>query len=290
VNILPLIFIFITILAITSYSFLHERMASHTELKSYRGYMRAERLARNRLESKRFQKIPQDNRGQGQPKTYKSFISQRTQTPPSEASRLNISPLFSPNPPHFLLETTARLIKILYGHADFFKEANDPDLEYRLVALLREKFENQPPDSFADLFTSDPAYYTIFYKMIRGTNHYDLKRKMGYPPLDDFFALASPKTKICIQFPYASGALLEALWGDKIADSILKMEEKKWDVDRKRHTLVENELQTLLTNLKDSNAQLSQLKEFLSFSAKRPKLDNTRHTDETTHITVKKTN
>lgn len=290
-NILPLIFIFLTILAVTSYSFVQESSASYRALKSYRGFMRAERLARNSLESKRYYAIriskdptPKDSSSHTQDRGYES---PRRQLPPAEASRLSIALLFSDNPPPFLYETTAKLIKILYGKCAFFIESKIADLEYQIVDQMLLHFHNQAPNSFAELFPEDPQLRSIYYKMLKGTNRYALKSPSGYPPLEDFLTLTPLTGKQILQIPYASESLLQALWGDSIAQAIILAEEKKWEKDRKFHTLLENELTTLLTKV-PPNLQLGTLKDYISFSTKRPQLEKKRYTDNASQITLRK--
>ena len=132
---------FLTILALTSYGFFHNRQATHLEETSYRGDMRAQRLARNRSESREYKEACKANQP-NKPKTSsklstKEFVSWRTKMPAPEVSRLNISQLFLETPPPKLLyETAASLIEILYKQA-LFKDQKD--FEYQLLDLLIEK-------------------------------------------------------------------------------------------------------------------------------------------------------
>lgn len=287
-NILPLIFVFLTILSLTSYSFLQERIASAKTSSTYRGYMRAERLSRNRLESIRYKKIPtlqNGNKTTGPKKKTEVFKSHRLDCPPTEASRLNITLLFSEQPPSFLYETLVKLIQDLYGHAPFFKEGNHRDLAYYVVNCMQNATKTS---SFTEMFEGDPLYPTILYKMIKGTNHYQLDPKKGYPPLEDFLTLSPQKTKICLQFPYTSAPILTALWGAHVTEAIIQAEKKKWEVDQHLRTLLKDDLTPLLGTKVSPALQLGILEDHLSFHMKRPKRDQIKNTDSATHITIRK--
>lgn len=287
-NILPLIFVFLTILSVASYSFLQEGISSSKSAYSYRGYMRAERLGRNRLESDRYKKIslPKDPNKLGKPRSQKDhFVSHRYDCPPTEASRLNITLLFSENPPPFLSATVANLIVKLYGHTTFFKEANHPDLGQYVVSCLQRA---RKPTSFAAIFESDPLYFPVLYKMIKGTNHYQLQPKIGYPPLEDFLTLSTETGKICLQLPYTSAPILNSLWGEEITEAIIAAERKKWEANHETRTLIETEFTLLLQNITKPSLQIGSLKDNLSFHLKRPKLDKVKNTDASTHITIRK--
>lgn len=289
-NILPLIFVFLTILSLTSYSFINQRSATTTEKRSYVGYMNAERLSRNSLESKKFQKIGSAGKSSQEksldPKAV--YVSPRIKNPPSEASRLSISLLFTPKPPQLLYETSAKLIRILYQDKTFFKEAKINDLEYRILDLMIEKAGKEEPDSFTELFPQDPFFQEIFYKMLKGTNRYQLDKNQGYPPLEDYLTLDRNNRKSPVLFAYASLPLLQSLFNEKFALAIIEAEEKKWEQDQKHHTITESEFSDLF--LKKANQGLLQtsLKELLEFSTKRPPAENFRHTDKNTSITIKK--
>lgn len=252
--------------------------------------MRAERLSRNSLESYLYkQTLPRDPNKSGSCKKNIEtlYVSPRIKLPPSEASRLNIHLLFSPHPPPLLYETSARLIKMIYGQAPFFLEANMPRLEYHIIDQMRLKFPHKAPTQFSDFASDNSVYQDIFYKMLKGTNHYHLQGS-GYPPLEDFFTLTPQNSKTPVQFPFASESLLKALFGEVITQSILKEEEKKWELDHKHHTLLADELTGLLNKNRKAQLSVGQLTALLHFNIKRPDLDNTKHKDRATHITIRK--
>lgn len=293
-NILPLLFIFITILSLTSYHFLHERISSENSLRSYRGYMRAERLARTHLANMQYKKATNSTSKKEKRVSHlnkeQKYLNPRSKTPASEASRFNLHLLFSSQPPPIIYETAARLIKILYGHADFFKESKIPYLEYAIIDQMKLNCRTKTPLTFFTLFPDDPTYQPIFYKLIKGTNHYSLQSKEGYPPLHDFFTLTPQNNKVSLQFPYASEALLQALWGEAIATTIIEKEKQKWEKDHRHHTLLETELTAILGKNPTAKLEMATLRPHLSFSAKRPKLEATKHTDTQTQITIRHSN
>lgn len=281
-NILPVIITFLTILSLITYGFVYDRKSTHLETWSYQGYMRAERSARNGAQSKLYQKSKSsDKKTAGFKTPSKDYISQRTKVPPNELSRFNLRPLFTQNPSPILYDAAANLIKRLYQNTSFFKEI--PDFQYQLLDSLIEKGRAKETLVFSDLFPDLPKQRDLFYKMLKGTNYYDLES--GYPPFSDYFTLN--KKKSAINFPFASTLLLECLFGKETCKMITTEEKKKWMQDGKLHSLKENELTTLLSKNPKLSMQLSQMKEFLDFSTKRQTAEN-RYKDTKTSISVRK--
>jgi hypothetical protein len=67
--------------------------------------------------------------------------------------------------------------------------------------------------------------HAIFYRMLKGTKHYQLESKQGFPSLLDFVYVSSQEKEL-ISVPYASKELLYALFNKEIAISILDYQMK----------------------------------------------------------------
>jgi hypothetical protein len=82
--------------------------------------------------------------------------------------------------------------------------------------------------------------------MSKGTQKYDLAAKKGYPPLEDFFDFNPRPIKRTCHFPFASFPLIKAMFGEKLANEILKLEQKKWERDNRRRFCLKKELLPLI--------------------------------------------
>jgi hypothetical protein len=279
-NILPFIFTFLILLSFGSYALLQQRLATTFESKSYRGYMRAERLVRNRTQSKLYYRKKSIDQKETSEKTEpKDFENPRTIFPPSESSRFNLYSLFHDNPSPLLYEAAVKLLNILYQHTPFFKK----DLAYRMVDAWIEKGHGKKECAWVDLFPDDPPLREIFYKMLKGTNHYDRSSHplVGYPPLEDFFHLNHDKNK-AVCFPFASEPILSAFFEEKVVLAILDKETLKAQKDRKKYFLDQTELQVLL---KDKSPQITEL---FNWDTRRSPNEYIKEIDPKTQITCRK--
>jgi hypothetical protein len=286
-NILPLIFTFLILLTLGSYAFVQQRMASTVETRSYLGSMRAERLIRNRRQSKLYYQIPKEKQETAQEKERKKKFNYapRDKFPPQESARINLAFLFVETPPPLLYETTAKFLEILYGHTSFFKGKNPA---YPLLdAWIEKAKKNKASLTWIDLFPDDPSLKELFYKMLKGTSHYDL-RQTGYPPLEDFFCIREDKKGAAIYYPHASLVLLKALFDEKILASILQSEEDKREKNPEKHCLDKAELEALLSTDAKLSGQLSQIMELFCWNKGRQTAEYLKETDKVTNIRVRK--
>lgn len=286
------------ILAISSATLLKEQLATMRGAKSFQGYMRAERQLRNQMEAKEYAQAGKKEKSSSIVKRMISkqniaYVSPREKQNPHDASKLNLAPLFSAEKLTMhssLYQTASRLICSLYSHAPFFKEAKSKisNLENRLLDYLIEKGKQNPSwSSFTDFFQERDLLGAVFYKMLQGTNSYDIPQKRGYPPFEDFFILDQKRK--AVSFCFASAPLLTALFDEPLSQLIREEEKKKWEKNHTHRTLKQSELeQLLLKSAPNGNLQMSTLKGWVSFSRTSGGRLSSAQTDKETGITVRR--
>ena len=139
--------------------------------------------------------------------------------------------------------------------------------------------------TLSDLYPDAPHLKSIFYKMLKGTNQYQVASKRGIAPMEDFFIL--DKTP-AIHFHNASPSLLEVLFGEKMALKILSEEKKKYETKGKKISLTKEELTTLLANDPVRTSLILELDQHLDFSVKNPKRILLSQKDKASVLVVKK--
>lgn len=247
-NILPLVLSFLLVLALTSFSLLKERQATRIESEGYRLHMQQMRSFRNEkaklLYDQLFTKKPRTPPPKPtEPKAPPSFVKEKTKEQEEEMkqkrkrmrtgppSLFNLASLLD-NPPPELEKIALTLLTSLYGHLPSFQENADlpKELLHHLLETYREK---KPLSSLATLLEEPSFYHEILYKMMKGTRLYDLAKKTGYPPLEEFFSFY-PEDKCAILFHFASLPLLEALLGKEALPTLHELELEQWRRGGKR--------------------------------------------------------
>ena len=242
---------------------------------SFKASERTERQVRNATDRRLYQKAPELPKTQAKPQEpKKSPYSPRAILPPVEASKLNISLLFTEKN-EALYDLAATLIEQLYQNQSFYK----PELNYKILdaILLRVKTIKEPKE-WTELYPEDPALKPIFYKMLKGTNHYTLQT--GIPPLSDFISIAKEKKENSISFTFASPPLLEALFNSQLASEILTFEKKNGKPCAKE------DLQNLLSKDSQVNFPFTQMEPLMNFNKQLPAKKKIAGTDKLTGITI----
>jgi hypothetical protein len=289
-NILPLVLALLLLFSFLGASFFQERISSHLEESSFRGYIRAEQDGMNRLVRKEYSKAKKqaEKKGQSSSPTRKKTRNYRESVELCNHSKLNIRGLFEAEATTispFLYETAAGLILLLYGEKPFFKGSGIADIEHKLLdAMIATSRTRKEIDHLADLFPEDPALREIFYQMLKGSKKYDLAQFQGTPPLGHFFTLEGKKKRI-FSFHFASPSLLSAAFGKGASRSILEAEKKKRESSADPCTLTESEIVTLLSN---GSSPLSTIKHEIDFSLKSERAPKITGEDSKTHIIVQK--
>lgn len=271
-NILPLIFTFLIILSCIAFTFLREVKSVFLVENSLNGFNRAERVVNNAIVQKAYRNIKgeaiakkESNSKKGKKKD-KGYVSKRSSYPPLDSSKFNLGPLVHHEGElrlHPLYEMLAEFFRLLYKDRLFAKMPNAEKIEYRMTEALIKKARKFPEiENLAELYPDDPMLAKVFYKMLKGTNQYD--RKQGIPPLADFISLNKEKTSASLSF--ASPILLEAFFGDEIAEQILQEEKKKWEDTNKYYYFSKEDLQAALMKNPARASSFSSLESYINYS------------------------
>jgi hypothetical protein len=292
-NILPLVLALLLLFSFLGASFFQERISSHLEESSYKGYLRAEQNGINRLVRKEYNKAKKraQKKERSESSVRKRVRNYRESVEICNHSKLNIGALFDPGAASrspFLYDTAAELLLMLYGEKPFFKGSGIADLEHKLLdAMIAASRTKKEVKTLADLYPQDEKLAQIFYQMLKGSKKYDLVKLKGSAPLDHFFTLDG-KQKKSLSFHFASPTLLTATFGRAAAKSILEAEEKKRSSGADPFTLNESEVESLLSNNSGRPHQLSMIKHEIDFSIRFERAEGVTGEDHKTHITVLK--
>ena len=234
------------------------------------GFYRTERVVSNAIIRKAYHKISGEslnkkNLNPSQKPKSVDYLSKRDCFPPYENSKFYLAPLIKHEGElnlHPLYEYLAKFLRLLYQEKLFAKK---PGTEYRLIDAMVKKARKQETEVLADLYPEDPVFKQIFYKMLKGTNHYT--RKEGIPPLGDFISLSKSEHAAFLSF--ASPVLLEAFFGEEVALAVLAQEKKKWEEEGKYIFFSKEDLQALLTKNPARASQFTTLESYFNH-AKQP--------------------
>ncbi|WP_193765372.1 hypothetical protein [Simkania negevensis] len=131
----------------------------------------------------------------------------------------------------------------------------------------------------------NPEMQSLYTKMLKGTNTYDLKEKQGYPSFLRLFSFIEDNAKP-INYQFASLPLLEAAFGKDIVKVIEGKEfefQKKHPEMAKEFALSENSLRELLFASHQRIPNSIEIMDFSSFSKKDAPPQS--YTDSKTNIT-----
>ena len=232
-NILPFIFTLLLIFSALSLQFIREEKSFFLFESTLKSHLKAERVLRNHLTQRAYRNIKVvRTTKKGNKKAAAASKPRRNLLPPLDNSKLNLSPLLQAGinrKTHPLYEPTIRFIQLLYQKA-LFKD--EPEIAH----LLLESFftSESTGEEIKDFYPKDPKLKSIFYKMLQGTNQYDLATHLGIPPLTAVLTL-NPKAPFA-NLALASPPLLEALLGAQITQTLL-FQEKEKSTDKKTYPL-----------------------------------------------------
>ncbi len=300
-NILPLVLTFMLVFTLCSSLLLEEKRSTFTQEKNYLSYMKAERDLKNKIEKKYFASVfSSAKKSMVPPKKEKQlksleYVSRRNASHPLPISRLNIYLLFedSKSPGYSILyETTAKLLRNLYGHTRLFTESPFTDLEYQILDNLIEcGKKNKNLSALTDFHFTQKNLAFTFYKMTKGTSYYSLSTKPeGYPPLEDFLYSDEKSKNKPLSFSFASTPILLSFLGNALTKEILATEEAKWGKDHKHHTVTKTELNKFLLEIDNPfKTNPDEPLALLSFSKAAPPSKELSQTEQATKIFIKKT-
>jgi hypothetical protein len=290
-NILPLIIGFIIVFSCLSTTFLKEVQVISIAERSIDAALRIETRLHNQLALRSYLKKAhvRKRNPQGKGTKKRAYYSLRAINPPIEESKLNIAPLFEATAidvhQHPIYPIAAELIRTLYEGS---RLKGEKGWEKMMLDAIIAKGKRIPERTkLSDLFPDDPTLQTLYYKMLKGTNQYDLgAKKKGIAPLGDFMKIASDQQENTIHFCFASIPLLQALFGPIITDKLLEEEKKRWEETGKAYLSSKEDLQGQLLQDPMSGNLLSKLESYLSFRKQIPRKSQIAGRDNLTGLVI----
>lgn len=297
-NILPLICGLLIVFSCLAFTFMKEQRAITLIEKSLLAAARTERAVMNKIQERHFRKVkplPQEKKTpvkeQKKQPRYETFINLRRIFPPPEKAKLSLSPLFKEHADlseNLIYQTALNLLSLLYQSTPIVN-GQKPGWEKRILdEVISKERSLSELDSLSDLFPKDPALKTLYYKMLKGTNDYDVEAKRGVPPLGDFFTIDEDKKGNTVYFSFAPPVLLKALFGESIANAILTAEQQELAQTHKFQWLTKEELQAILLQHRSPKAQFSLYEPYVNFSKQIPVKKNIAGQDAQTHLIIKR--
>jgi len=271
-NILPLIYGFIILFAIGTYAFVYSLRATIQEKFHYSGAIGVERSFANSVQNEMYKLQKGENldssvRTENKKKENAQFLSPRDKFNSKIYQKLNIKSLLIGQGNPALESVALSLIKNMYQATTVYT----PGLEHEILdTLIRNLKEHSTITSFETLLPNlSSENYPLFYKLIKGTQSYELKTNAGYPALGDFLTF-EPKTHTKpIHFGSASRSVLEALFGQELTEQIISQERRKWEIDHKHASITKKELEAFLVQHSKNLVDFEPMIEFTSKNAKR---------------------
>ncbi|MBI2742286.1 MAG: hypothetical protein HYX48_00010 [Chlamydiales bacterium] len=297
-NILILVGSFLLILSFGAATLVKHGTSSLLKQTYFTSSMNVEKRVHNAAQKKQFlakasktkKKENSTETSKSEKKESKPKIFKRDRENPSELSKLNLSPLFvSPAPSthseHY--EIAAKLLRNIYVGTSIEKAAaaaSIADFEYKILDALIELGRSQKETlSFEKLIPEERSLRELYIKMIKGTKHYSVDEKKGYPPLEDFFLLDNGKKSKPILFCFASTPLLRSVFGESVLQTILEQEKEKGEKGVSP-PLKKEELEALLVKNGDPKIQLTTLTDLLNFTRRGVPSQTVTYSDPKTKI------
>lgn len=158
-----------------------------------------------------------------------------------KGSQLNLYPLIQENEPktHPFYAIIARLLCLLYPNI-----LPDQQSACALLDTILAKAKTLKEPSLNQLMPEDPLFQESYYRMLKGTNQYDLVQKKGIPPLADFLMIH--KKNSCCYLCSAHFLVLQAIFGENFAHIIIEGEQQKWE-SGKAKVFNRKEIESLIT-------------------------------------------
>ncbi len=298
-NILPLIIGFIAIFSCLSFTFLKEAQIlsiaewSFNSSAAIENELQKTLARRHYMQTARVRNRPSTVSSQSDQKKPRRYFSRRAINPPIEYAKLNLSPMLDEDTvdvrQHPIYQIAAELIRTLYEKTSLIAKDAEKGWENALLdAMIQKGKKIKERSHLSELFPDDPKLHAIYYKMLKGTNQYDLEKNKGIAQLADFLSVEPEKKENTIYFCFASVPLLKALFNPKIADAILTEEKNKWEETGKYHFSSKQELQDML--LKDATLAnaLAPLEPYLNFQQQIPRKKQIAGQDQQTGLVIKR--
>jgi hypothetical protein len=283
-NILPMVFVFISILTSLAYFSICQTQWTTQQQKICCGFFKAEQA----LLSARHKKIFKASKGQK--KQLAEQPSQKSKPLRSKSGgAFNLQYLFDPATEKMATFCIESILKNAYGSFEPFAQLNDPGFLKEFLSSFKKEgkkiLKNNPEATFLDLFPKDPVYEKLYYKMLKGTFSFQ-STSCSYPPLEKIFILKKDSPSKFFSFSQLSYQQLNWVFGPAIGSAIEKKEKAINDTVEKGHerVLTKNELEQLLlqAHSKDSAMLISSI----SFHKNKSLPKSLQARDPSTHITL----
>lgn len=201
--------------------------------------------------------------------SYRSLTTQKEENLPKDpvyrsprfsqalkGSQLNLYPLIQEQEPqnHPFYVITVRLLCLLYPTILPDNQAACALLD---ALLAKAKTLNEP--ILSELMPEDPLLQKSYYKIIQGTNQYDIEQKKGIPPLADFLMIY--KNRACCYLCSAHFLVLQAMFGEDFTHIIIAGEKKKWE-SGKTKLFNKQELESLIKQYPTETALYETIKKY----------------------------
>ena len=193
------------------------------------------------------------------------------------SGRLNLSSLLEDDQTKLdLQKITIEYLQALYGHKDFFPKKPKPLLD-SIIAKLKTNKDLIP---LHELELYDPKMHDIFYRMLRGTHTYNLKKQEGYPPFDHFFTFEK-SSHPPMNFNSANEVFLEVALGENVAKKLIKKEKEQVKTNALSSPLSKDEINDIFKTV------FPNPKDFFNFDSSGGQRNPEMYVDDQTKITVR---
>lgn len=290
-NVLPFILTFIFIFGMFSISYLENYRSFHSEQQTYLTSMESLRICRNKQELRNYEAAQEKSkRKKGTKRKEKGENKKSINAYDREKyfgttlSKVNLSPLLNEKENETLYTTALRYFQKIYGHVHFIKDEKFAKKIFdAFLNQAKSKWKlNQKVYDFPELYPEDPKLHFAYYKILKGTQSYDISKGKGYPPLSDLFLLENPifVTKP-INFYHIPYGLIEVLYGEKIMERIRDAEQTK----KSSKVLTQDAYEKILHS--DHNSKQNLIDDFLYYTYDKDLKPRISSTNRKTGITIR---
>ncbi|MDN3508152.1 MAG: hypothetical protein P0S94_04445 [Simkaniaceae bacterium] len=239
-NIVPFVLFLIVALASFSAAFFQKGVDLKVETDIMLSYAETERKNEQQIQEKSFAKIQEapkprkpGEKKESSEEKQKERTSRRILAAGTPAAKLNLLAAIEKKEQ----KTVIALFKHLYA----------PHFSCDVLAALAEHLIAKKVTSFHDLYPENEDLSHLYYTLLRGTRHYDLTTKEGYPPLSDFIDLCEGDHLFA--FKTAAPEIITAHFGNELAQKIFQEEKKLLEKPKeKRKDLTKGEVEKIARN------------------------------------------
>ena len=276
-NILPLAFIFISLLTLISINSLNLTKNICKKKSLACGYMEAERALRNKLYETAFKKIKPIHQSLGETKARKKTIRS------SKGGKINLYLLKNYSYQKEIEQLINLILQKTYSNFKSFTKLNDDsfskeftkEFTAQIIKLLEDKTVESP--SFFDIEFSSTLFQKIYHKMTLGTPQRK-KESSGYPSLLTIFTFESKNELKLASFSSLSYKQIGTIFGEDVMELCFKKELEQ------EKSLSKSQLEEILLRCKSqSKLNLIQMFAFSPFSRPNKPL---RGIDPKTQISI----